>query len=116
TAGVNSRSPVASGRAWTLRLATPFRRVWGADWLTPIARIGERGAHQYVLDRPETSFTARKTGELFLFVNDAIAPLPRDWRRFYENNTGDPATVSIEKIAEPGEEPRGCPGETRGCQ
>jgi hypothetical protein len=110
-AGFNSRAPVAAGHAWTLRLGTPFRRIWGADWLTPVARIGTRGADHYVLDRPETIFTARRTGELFLFVNDAIAPIPGGWRRFYESNSGDPATVWIEKIAEPGEEPRGCPGE-----
>jgi hypothetical protein len=109
--GFKSGAPVAAGHAWTLRMGTPFRRIWGADWFTPIARIGARGADHYVLDQPVTIFTPRKTGELFLFVNDAIPPLPRSWRRFYENNSGDPATVWIEKIAEPGEEPRGCPGE-----
>ncbi len=110
-AGFSSTSEVAAGHGWRLRAGTPFRRIWGADWFVPIARIGERGAGHYVLDRPETVLTVRRTGELFLFVNDAIAPWPSRWRRYYENNTGDPATIAVEKIAEPGEEPRGCPGE-----
>jgi hypothetical protein len=72
----------------------PFRRLWSADWFVPIARIGEGGLDQYRLDRQTMNIDAKTTGELFLFVNDAIWPVnlrPLAWgwnRAFYTNNHG----------------------------
>lgn len=77
--------------------ATPFRRVWTSRWFVPIARIGEDGFDQYPLARQDVTFTARTSGELFLFVNDTIVPvLPRrsppfvsaGWSAGYGNNEG----------------------------
>jgi hypothetical protein len=43
-----------------------------------------------------------RSGELFVFVNDAVIGLPRAWNYFYRNNSGE-ATVVIRKIREPRE-------------
>jgi hypothetical protein len=78
----------------------PFRRMWAANWFVPIARIGARGFDQYPLAQNTNTFTARKSGELFLFVNDAIAPIGpagRGWGSYYPNNTGA-ATVTIARL------------------
>jgi uncharacterized protein (DUF2235 family) len=86
-------------------LAFPFKRLWWADWLAVVARVGETGVEQIALGQAPTSFTARNDGELFLFVNDAIAPvavLPgattwAGWGAAYSNNRGT-ATVTITRV------------------
>lgn len=84
---------------WLMKLATPLRRELTQPWLAPIARIGSRGTDLYPL-KPEPSvpidgrlyelrtvITARTSGELFLYVNDAVGP--PFWRDvFYANNRG----------------------------
>jgi uncharacterized protein (DUF2235 family) len=83
----------------------PFRRVWSAPWFAPIARIGDRGLDQYPLLKPSNELTARTSGELFLFVNDAILPVslsPRGlgWFSYYANNRGR-TKATVTKIANP---------------
>lgn len=94
--------------------ALPFRRVLMARWFVPVARVGETGAEYHLfspVDRAEqegaeqqqrfdqavADFSPKHTGELFLFVNDAIAPW--GWDVFYQNNEGGPATVTVRKLA-----------------
>ena len=84
-----------------------LRRHIGKPWFKPIARVGETGNDEYPLDPADQSMpdqktmklvaeiTARRDGELFLFVNDAILPLPNDWQSFYKNNEGK-ATITVE--------------------
>ena len=98
--------------------ALPFRRVLTADWFVPVARVGSTGAEYYLftpVDQAEqkgaaqvrqykqavAEITPRRTGELFLFVNDALAPWARDY--FYGNNQGGPATVTVRKLAGTGQ-------------
>ena len=98
--------------------ATPARRIWRADWFVPIARAGTRGADHYMLSTPCTTFTARKDGELFLFVNDAILPvkpqmsmpfLAVGFDAYYRNNRGGAATLTIAKLPNgAGNAPAGC--------
>jgi hypothetical protein len=45
------------------------------------------------LTRLDAEITARRSGELFLFVNDAVLPVPKNGQVFY-NNQGT-ATVTI---------------------
>ena len=85
-----------------------LRRHLGEPWFKPIARIGQTGTDEYSLDPADQSMpgekeehlsaeiTARRDGELFLFVNDAAIPFPTDWQMFY-NNKGS-ATVTVEPI------------------
>ena len=61
----------------------------------PVVRIGSQGAEYHTLDTGSVEFTPRLTGQLFLFVNDAIGPGPR-LKAFYENNRGT-AGVTVTK-------------------
>jgi hypothetical protein len=93
----------------------PLRRVLNRPWFRPIARIGAVGADEYPLD-PDTrpvaarvppaadaadelvaDIKARRTGELFLYVNDAIVGLPRVAGAFYANNGGQ-AQVEVVRL------------------
>ena len=77
--------------------ALPFRRVLTTQWFVPVARIGSKGAEYHPLSSETGEFTAGRSGQLFLFVNDAIGPWP-DWRYFYRNNRGGPARVTLTKL------------------
>jgi len=82
-------------RAW-FAAGFPFKRVWRANWFAPVARVGAFGIDQIPLNAGVTEFTARSGGELFLFVNDAIAPVMYvpgqgvrfGWSSSYGNNRG----------------------------
>ena len=86
-------------------LALPLRRHLLEPWFKPIARIGADGSDDYPLDPLPGSdannliaeITARNDGELFLFVNDALLPVPKSWQIFYDNNKGN-AAVNIEPV------------------
>ncbi len=94
----------------------PLRRVLNRPWFRPIARIGAVGADEYPLDpdtrpivstpaapAPEeadelvTDIKARRTGELFLYVNDAVIGLPGLASVFYANNGGH-AQVNVVRL------------------
>ncbi len=76
-------------------LAYPFKRLWFADWFTPVARVGDSEGDEIPLFETVNRFTASNDGELFLYVNDAIVPLA--WRTLYSNNRGIVA-VSIRRV------------------
>jgi uncharacterized protein (DUF2235 family) len=97
-AGFTSGSPELSlfQRA-IFTLASPFRRVVNADWFVPVARIGRSGPY-FQLTASPAQFTAPASGELFLFVNDAILP---PWRFFYDNNHGTARVIVTEVSEEP---------------
>jgi uncharacterized protein (DUF2235 family) len=97
--------------------ALPMRRILNKAWFQPIARIGAVGADEYPLE-PDTRQTAtspesaeerrelvadlraRRSGELFLYVNDAVVGVPRLVDHFYANNRGE-ATVTVTRLGRP---------------
>lgn len=95
--------------SWTSKLAFYsffwLRRDLGESWFQPMARIGHYGHDEYPLHPTGsaekktlvTEITARRNGELFLFLNDAALPVPNDWQYFYGNNHGK-LTVQIELL------------------
>ena len=105
-AGFTSRSDGLSPLQRVLfTVFVPFRRVWTSDWFVPIARVGEQGLSQYALEEDETTITPSLSGELFLFVNDAILPvnvmpLAFGWDAYYENNNGS-ADVTVSRLRVP---------------
>lgn len=87
-----------------------FKRHIGSPYLKPVLRIGERGADEYPLDpvvampseRPDrhelvSDFTAQSTGELFLYVNDAVVFWPDFLFATYANNRAR-ANVTVERL------------------
>lgn len=100
TIPVTSPAGFGSGeRPWVLVPGLAFRRVLSAPWFAPMVRIGEHGAEYHVLTDGHTTFTPAQTGQLFLFVNDAIGIGP--WLRdFYCNNEGIAAVTIVRGAAE----------------
>ena len=99
----------------------PLRRRLTQPWFKPMARIGHIGTDDYALDPtpslPESEtrvstgkqchtasggfsfaseIVARSSGELFLYVNDAVFP-PFFNRQFYKNNQGS-AHVTVQLV------------------
>ncbi|MGC3982075.1 MAG: DUF2235 domain-containing protein [Steroidobacteraceae bacterium] len=90
------------------RAFTPLKRWWQQNWLKPIARIGELGNDEYILDSVTknakdpantpgvliSDIEARTTGELFLYLNDAVVAIP--WLTdFFEKNNQGSAEVTV---------------------
>ena len=74
-----------------------LRRVMFRPWFRIIARIGETGVNEYFLDPVKVrisnstyraSFIAQRSGEVFLYVNDAVIGFPWLTKLFYLNNVG----------------------------
>ena len=93
----------------------PFRAALRQPWFRLMARIGRRGADTYAPewrllarsaegDLHETRLTARRSGPLYLFVNDAVVLL--GLIDMHRNNHGT-ALVELELLARrfPGEVP-----------
>ncbi len=91
------RSPLRYPVMW---LAVPMRRHVFSPWLQPFARIGPYGRDEYDLAPRATVITARKSGSLFLFVNDAVLINPRWITYFYDNNRGT-AKITVTRIENP---------------
>jgi hypothetical protein len=88
-----------SAAPWVYIPALPLRRVLRAPWFVPVARIGVWTPEYHIITQRVTEVTPRQTGQLFLFVNDAVGP--PGWRSlFYENNEPgpkDPAKVIVKE-------------------
>jgi hypothetical protein len=86
-------------------VASPLRRILARPWLRMILRVGAVGAYEEFVDPdgPSRRFSERlrfkSSGELFLYVNDAVLPVPVPWLAgmFYRNNSGT-AEVRIKKV------------------
>lgn len=88
---------------WFLRSGVLLRRILFRRWYMAVARIGSTGVDEYFLDPVPVRdtvnayrgfFTARRSGEVFVYVNDAVIAFPWLVSRFYDNNTGN-AQVTI---------------------
>ncbi len=89
-----------------MALFAPWRRHWGEPWFKLMARIGETGGDRQAPDWRLVSsgteqvyraeLTARRSGPLFLYVNDAV-PWGLTWY-FYGNNQGR-AEVSVNLLS-----------------
>ena len=86
----------------------PQRRVIFRPWFTVLARIGSAGVAEAFVDAEPTSKDGtefrgvikrlERSGELFLYVNEAVVPLPGITDLFYRNNRGS-AQVIIERLS-----------------
>ena len=86
---------ILAGRSF---LQLPLRRKLAKSWFVVIARIGETGDEEYALKSGPNSITPTKTGQLYLFVNEAVVGLP-DYDRFYRDNKGT-VTIEIQRATE----------------
>ncbi len=101
-------------KAWWMPAAVPFRRHVGEPWQKLMARIGNNGSDVYAPDwrlvpgggaTYEAVLRARRTGPLYLYVNDAAPVLALGY--FYATNNRGVADVSVQVLDHGA--PRGVP-------
>ena len=86
---------------WYMHLLTPFRRSLLVDWYQPIARVDNRLFDRHPLrisdsdileaetvERLLVKFEARRSGSLYLYLNDGVFFSPGVILSIYENNRG----------------------------
>ena len=116
TIPTNPRGFGGERSTFPMKVFVPFNRSVTSRWFQPIAKIASdtnrRGVEIPLDFSPnlvagsnvfEAVVQPRHGGELFLFVNDTVAPWC--WWLFYENNTGT-AQVAVERIEDPSKKPR----------
>ena len=91
-------------------LGLPIRRLLSSNWFAQIIRIGNKGFGEIVLsyERKEgpppaaTSYTAtfraRRSGELFAYVNDTVIGIPGYFDYFYRLNNKGKADLTLELL------------------
>ena len=93
---------------WKMWFGLPMRRLVMENWFQIVVRVGSQGLDEQVLTTKIVpgadaaahavfagTFTAKDSGEVFLFVNDAVIWLPGLMNIFYANNAGE-ARVTIQ--------------------
>jgi hypothetical protein len=93
---------------WKMWFGLPMRRLVTENWFQIVVRVGSQGMDEQVLTTEIVpgadaaapavfagTFTAKDSGEVFLFVNDAVIGLPGLMNTFYANNAGE-ARVTIQ--------------------
>ena len=100
-------STIQSDQRWKGYATIFLRRILFRPWYRLIARVGETGVDEYFLDpvpvqntSPQAyrdRFVAQRSGEIFLYVNDAATGLPwlSDW--YYKGNKGS-AKVTVRLV------------------
>lgn len=88
---------------WQMALGLPIRRLVGSNWFATVLRVGNRGFGETVLSFQRNdsapcqcpaatsytaTFTPRRTGQLFVYVNDSVIGIPGYVDTFYKNNKG----------------------------
>jgi uncharacterized protein (DUF2235 family) len=94
-------------------LATPLKRSWAVAWFRPIVRTGVYGDYEHPMNAagsPKTAsatFVAEQSGEVFVYVNDAIALVPWYTKFFYDNNHGSATfhLCEVRSVAESHDDP-----------
>ena len=94
-------------------LALPMRRLLASNWFATILRIGNSDFGEVVLPFARTesppcqcpattrytaTFKAQKTGEVFIYVNDAVIGLPGYFDFFYRSNNKGKSDLTLELL------------------
>lgn len=84
----------------TMKLATPFRRHPSRPWFELTGRIGRSGREAFPIGSG-TCYTARSSGALYLYVNDAVSGLMpgRRWAFPYSWTWGPNRGAAIVDVA-----------------
>ncbi|MCR6736594.1 MAG: hypothetical protein NVV83_22035 [Afipia sp.] len=91
-------STAASGERWRYYSGILLRRILFRPWFRLIARVGSTGVDESFLDPVlqrnsnalvyKATFPAQRSGEIFLYVNDAVIGLPWIYDHYFRNNKG----------------------------
>jgi len=100
---------------WTMIPGLPIRRLLESNWFATVLRIGNKGFGEVVLsykrnDSPPclcpekitytATFKAKKSGELFVYVNDSVLGWPGWFDYFYSLNNKGKAELTLEPVDE----------------
>jgi uncharacterized protein (DUF2235 family) len=69
-------------------LATPLRRHMDQPWIKLMGRVGNDGNENFPIGKGESEYMAKTSGELFLYVNDAVLGIWPEWDIFYTHEGG----------------------------
>lgn len=107
---VSTRGRLNSGFVTKVKEAIkwPLKRHLFVEPFKVIARVGSIGSDERVLEPDEDTRTNRldvqiipkRSGELFLYANDAVWGWPGKRNYFYEDNSGK-ATISVQRARQP---------------
>ena len=96
-----------SAPSWIVTLSTPLRRHLFLPWYQPVARVDDELFDRHPLLPADTEgssktavrmqFKARRSGRLYLYVNDAVFFAPGLVEFIYDNNTGY-ACVNVTEV------------------
>jgi uncharacterized protein (DUF2235 family) len=96
-------------------LGLPIRRLLASNWFAPVIRVGDKGFGELVLSyeakrtppcqcpsitRYTATFKARKSGEVFVYVNDSVIGIPGYFDRFYKSNNKGKADLTLQVLDE----------------
>jgi hypothetical protein len=97
--GFYTTDPPSWWQRAALMLGVPLRRELTRPWFRLVLRYGATGGEEVFLDpdpedgKIETVIRPTRSGELFIFVNDAVLGIPRLYDVFYRNNEGSAKLV-----------------------
>jgi uncharacterized protein (DUF2235 family) len=98
--GFSTSNPPSWYHRILLALAVPLRRETTQDWFHVVLRYGRVGGEEDFIEPDpddynlESPIRPKVTGELFVFVNDAVVGIPGLYDLFYRGNKGT-ATLTI---------------------
>lgn len=106
--GVDFDEVESLSRRTSFTLGVPWRRILLRPWGRVIGRIGSWGVDEYYFDplpppakqldtELTVTFSARRAGEIFFYLNDAVLSLPKIYDSFYRNNTGTAEIVIVRR-------------------
>ena len=96
-------------------LGVPIRRLLASNWFATVVRVGNEGFGELVLSYerkqsppcqcPSTTsysatFKARKSGEVFVYVNDSVVGIPGYFDAFYRSNNKGKAELTLQLLDE----------------
>jgi hypothetical protein len=98
--GFSAADPPSWYHRILLALMVPLRRETTQDWFHVVLRYGRVGGEEDFIEpdpddpRLEAPIRPKRSGEVFVFVNDAVIGIPGLYDWFYRNNKGA-ATLTI---------------------
>jgi uncharacterized protein (DUF2235 family) len=96
-----------------MTLGLPIRRLLSSNWFATALRVGNTGFGEVVpfwernvpprclcpaITRYTATFKARKSGELFVYVNDSVIGWPGYFDLFYRSNNKGKADLTLEPL------------------
>ncbi|MCP4249825.1 MAG: hypothetical protein GY778_22510, partial [bacterium] len=85
--------------SWAMKMFSPFKRAKEEEYLTLMGGVSCTDGQAFKIGNGVSGVTAKATGPLYLFVNDATCYFcPQGAWFFYENNQGK-AKITVSNVS-----------------